>query len=562
METHWGGGARGAGFWREHVRQAMQRRWVKIAAVVVACFLLLLLVVPFFINADTFRPTAENEISSALGRRVTLGHLSLSLFSGSLVADNVAIADDPAFSSAPFFEAKSMHIGVSVPALLFSRALHVTNFTADSPQIHLISKPDGSWNYSSLGRSAGAGSGSQRSSASGVTIGELKIKDGSVDVSSEPATGAPFVYNHVNLTVKHLSFATPMPFDLAADLPANGTVKLSGTAGPIARPDAMNTPLHASLNVTHFDPVAAGVIPASDGISMVADLDAQVASDGKTLTMNGKMQAAQLKLSRNGSPAPQPVNVDLATSANIGARTGQISDLALHTGAVAAHVTGTYQMSGQNVVLDLHLSAPGLPVDALEQLLPAVGIKLPSGSSLHGGTLTANLAITGPVAAPRIAGPIEIDNTQLAGFALASKIEGLSSSGSSGSSSGTDIRTLRTNITSTPQSTDLSQIDCDVPTLGTATGSGTVSAAGALNFQLVAKLAGASANTVSGVAGSFLSAAAPSGVPLTITGTTANPSIRANIGSLVKQQTNGLLGKGSNGKSGIMGAAQGLLHKQ
>lgn len=556
METHWSAGD----VWRGRMHEAMQRRWVKIAAIAAACFVLVLVLVPLFVNADTFRPAAENEISSALGRRVTLGHLGLSLLSGSLVADNVTIADDPAFSSAPFFEAKSMHIGVSLPALLFSRALHVTNFTADSPQIHLISKPDGTWNYASLGRGA-SGSGSGQSSASDMSIGELKIKDGSVDVRSEPATGAPFVYNHVDVTVKHLSFTTPMPFDLTADLPGDGTVQLSGTAGPVAQPDAMNTPLHATLVVKHFNPVAAGVVPPSEGISGVADLSAQLASDGKTLTMSGKMQAAQLKLSPNGSPAPQPVDVDLATSANIGARSGQISDLALHTGAVAAHVTGTYQMSGDQAVLDLHLAGPALPVDSLEQLLPAVGVRLPSGSSLHGGTLTANLAITGPAAAPKIAGPVEIDNSELAGFALASKIEGLTSPGSAQNSNGTSIRVLRAVVTNTPQSTELSQIDCDIPALGTATGSGTVSAAGALNFQLVAKLGGASASAVNSLAGSFMKVAAPSGIPLTITGTTSNPSIRANVGSMMKQQASGLLGKGSNAKSGILGAAQGLFHK-
>lgn len=561
METHWGGGD----VWRGRLHEAMQRRWVKIAAIAAACFVVVLLVAPFFINADTFRPTAESEISSALGRRVTLGHLGLSLLSGSLVADNVTIADDPAFSSAPFFEAKSMHIGVSLPALLFSRTLRVTHFTADSPQIHLISKPDGTWNYASLGRGASAGSGpgpsSGQTSASSMSIGELKIKDGSVDVRSEPATGAPFVYNHVDVTVKHLSFNTPMPFELTADLPADGTVQLSGTAGPVAQPNAMNTPLHATLDVKHFNPVAAGVIPASDGISGVADLNAQLSSDGKTLTMNGKMQASQLKLSPNGSPAPQPVDVDLTTSANIGARSGQIGDLALHTGAVAAHVTGTYQMNGDQVMLNLHLAGPALPVDSLEQLLPAVGIRLPSGSSLHGGTLTANLAITGPAAAPRIEGPVEIDNSELAGFALASKIEGLTSPGSAANSNGTNIRVLRAVVTNTPQSTELSQIDCDIPALGTATGSGTVSASGALNFQLVAKLGGGAAGAVNSIAGSFMKVAAPSGIPLTITGTTSNPSIRAKLRSMLKQQAGGLLGKGTNGKSGILGAAQGLFHK-
>lgn len=146
LGQHWAG----MDVWRGWLHQGLQKRWVKITGAIVAVVVLVLILTPFFINADTFRPTAENDISSALGRRVTLGHLGLSLLSGSLTADNVAIADDPGFSSAPFFEAKSMHIGVSMPALLFSHELQVTNFTADSPQIHLISKPDGSWNYASL----------------------------------------------------------------------------------------------------------------------------------------------------------------------------------------------------------------------------------------------------------------------------------------------------------------------------------------------------------------------------------------------------------------------------
>ena len=86
----------------------MQKRWVKIAIGVVAAIVLLLIVVPLFVNAETFRPTIESELSSLLGRRVTFNHLSFSLFSGSLVADDIAIADDPAFSSAPFLKANKL----------------------------------------------------------------------------------------------------------------------------------------------------------------------------------------------------------------------------------------------------------------------------------------------------------------------------------------------------------------------------------------------------------------------------------------------------------------------
>jgi AsmA protein len=566
--------AKFSGNWQD----LLHRKWVKIAGAVAGIIVLLLIVLPFFVNADTFRPTIEQKISAALGRSVTLGHLSFSLLSGSLVADNVSIADDPTFSSAPFFQSKSLHIGVSTAALLFTRQLHISSFTAEAPQIQLIQKSDGTWNYASLGGGNSEASGTQASSASNLSIGELTIKNGRVDVSSGPANTKPFVYDHVNLTVKDLSFTTPMPFGLTADLPAGGTVKLNGTAGPlvsrVGQTNAMNTPLHATVEVRHFDPVAAGVIAPADGISTVADLDAKIDSDGRTMTTTGKLTAASLKLSPNGSPAPQPVDADLSMNENVAARAGQITDLAVHTGNVAAHISGTYQLTGDSVTLNLHLSAPGLPIDGLEQLLPAVGIRLPSGSSLHGGTLTATLDITGTPAMLRVAGPAEIDNTRLAGYAVASNIEGLAGSieaKTAGPKAGddTDIRKFTANVVSTPQSTQLNQIDCDIPLLGTATGNGTVTASGALDFELKAKLNSsggvggavtAAMGNVAGVAGNLLRGAATNGVPISVTGTTAHPSIRVHIGAMATQQTSGTGNNSAATKSSVLGAAQGLMH--
>ena len=106
---------------------------ISILVAIVLLLLLAVLIVPLFINANTFRGTLETQLSSALGRKVTLGNLSFSLFSGSLVADNVSIADDPAFSTKPFLQAQSLHIGVEVGPLLLHRQLLVTSFVADSP---------------------------------------------------------------------------------------------------------------------------------------------------------------------------------------------------------------------------------------------------------------------------------------------------------------------------------------------------------------------------------------------------------------------------------------------
>ena len=138
----------------------MKKPWIKWVAVAVAVVVVILIVLPFAVNADTFRPTVQNELSSALGRRVTLSHLGFSLFSGSLVAKDISIADDPAFSSSPFIGAKSLHVGVKVLPLLFHHDLRITDLTIDSPTIQLIQNEKGVWNFSSLG---GASSGNWKS---------------------------------------------------------------------------------------------------------------------------------------------------------------------------------------------------------------------------------------------------------------------------------------------------------------------------------------------------------------------------------------------------------------
>lgn len=518
----------------------MQRRWGKVLAVVAALFVIAVILIPFFVNADSFRPMLQDQLSSALGRRITLGHLRLSLFSGSLVAENISIADDPAFSSAPFLQAKTLRIGIDVAPFLFHRQIRVRDLVIDSPAIQLIHAQTGAWNFSSIGGTARRTT-QHPTAIPDLTIGQFKISEGSATVSSLPAMGNPLSYTKVNLDIHQFAFSKSFPFELSASIPGSGTIQLKGEAGPVAQKDASDTPFRATLTLRHFDPVAAGVVDPSKGIRMVTDIDAQLASDGATATSSGKIQAANLQLARTGSPAPHPVNIDYSITHNLSARSGRVPDIAIHTGSVAAHVTGSYQLTPQAVILNLRLAAPNLPIDQLEELLPAFGVRLPSGSQLRGGTLTANLAITGPATATTIDGPVQIDNTVLAGFDLGSKIQGLTSSGAT--RNGTQIQTLRADVHSSPESTQLSNIFGNLPQLGTASGNGTVYPSGALNFSLLAKLntstgvgaiASNAANSIGGFFGKVLQGAVNKGVPLTITGTATDPSIRANVSAMLR----------------------------
>jgi AsmA protein len=520
---------------------------ISILVAVVVLLLLVVLLVPLFINANTFRPTLESQLSDALGRKVTLGNLSFSVFSGSLVADNISVADDPAFSPKPFLQAQSLHIGVEVGPLLFHRQLLVTSFVADSPSINLVHNAQGTWNFSDMGRNAGSRTqNTQKESAvPNFTVGEMKVVNGTAVVSDVPATGAPFTYSNLNLSAEQFSFAKSFPFELSASLPAGGSLDVKGNAGPVNQKDASDTPLNATINLKHFDPVAAGVLQANQGISMLADITAKVTSNGQSVTSNGTVNAARLKLAVNGSPTPNPVNIAYTVNHNLDARTGQINDLSINTGGVAVHVNGTYSMTGPQVTLALHLSAPNLPINQVEALLPAAGVRLPSGSSLQGGTLTANLEITGPANAPTISGPVQVDNTTLAGFDLSSKIGGLKPV--AGSKGGTQIQTVRANVNSSPQGTRIDNLYASVPQLGTATGAGTVSPQGALNFQVVAKI-NANSSALSGLTsvggaalGQAVSTAAANGIPVHITGTTSSPVIQADLNQLLQKNAGNIL---------------------
>ena len=182
----------------------MKKRWVKTVIAVVVVIVIVILLVPFFVNADTFRPRIQDELTSALGRKVTLGHISLSILTGSLVAENISIADDPAFSSAPFLEARELRIGVELAPLIFHRSIQITTFTVDSPSIQLIHSANGTWNFSSLGNNGAEPASQQTSATPSLTVNELKIENGSAALSSTPAAGQPFSCTDVDLSLIHI----------------------------------------------------------------------------------------------------------------------------------------------------------------------------------------------------------------------------------------------------------------------------------------------------------------------------------------------------------------------
>jgi AsmA protein len=519
------------------------RKSVKIGlAAAIALPILAAAAIHAFVDANTFRPIIESRLTAALSRKVTLGDLRLSLMTGSLVASNLTIADDPNFGQTPFFTAKQLRIGVQIKPLVFNRQLIVQSFEVEAPQIHLIQAEDGTWNFSTLSHSAGSPNIAQSTPLPDLPVALITIKDGHAEIEKLPFEKHPQVYDHLDITLPHFSLSAAFPFTVSASLPGDGNVAVSGTVGPINPQDAASTPFDAQLTIKHLDPIVAGYVDPAAGISMIAGLDAHIVSDGINVTSDGKVHAEHLILLKGGSAAPDPVDITYRVIHSLKGNSGQVPDLALQTGAVAIHINGDYRFAANVPVFDLNLLAQNIPIDGLQALMPAVGVRLPNGATLKGGTLSAHFDMKGTAKDNVIAGSYEIENTQLVGYDLGSKIVGLAALGGIKTGDTLDIQTSSADVRITKAGSETTNIYSVLPALGVSTGSGTVSPSGELDFHLISNVTSAKGLNKVGVnlltkLNSSSAADKPStatGIPINITGTAENPIITADVHGLLK----------------------------
>jgi AsmA protein len=523
---------------------------LKIAAVVVAVLIVIVIAIPFLVNANSFRPKLETELTGALGRTVKVGNLSLSVLSGSVSADDISIADDPQFSQTPFVQAKSLKVGVELIPLIFSKTLNVTELTLDQPEINLVKSKNGEkWNFSSLGANntpatpapaTAPSQGKPSSSAPGasnpnLSVAKLNVKDGRLTVSQADSRDKSKVYDKVNIQVNSFSFTSAFPFQMTAQLPAGGNMKLDGKAGPVNANDAARTPLDAKLSIEKMSLAASGFIDPAAGISGIADLTGTVVSDGHEAKIDVTLKAANLQVVAKGSPAGREVDVTLALAHSLEKQTGNITQGDIAMGKAVSHLTGTYDAREDVTAVNLKLEGQAMPVDDLEAMLPAIGVVLPPKASLKGGTLNTTMAIAGPVNKLVITGSVKMENATLANFDLGSKLSAVAALAGKKTGNNTTIQNFSSDVRVAPEGTAANNINLTVPSIGIMTGNGTVSPANELAFKMTADVGGLK-------------------VPFSVQGTTSDPKVSPDMKGLASGLLKGAIpGKGKNALQGLTG---------
>jgi AsmA-like protein len=438
------------------------KKAIYIALIIVVVILLILVITPFFIDVDRFRPQIEQALGEQLGRKVEVGHLTVSLLTGGLQADQISIADDPAYSRDPFVTAKSLAVGVDLKPLIFSRELHVHSLEIGNPQVQLLRTAAGEWNFATLGGASKAngdppsdpkndppgdppGKAPSNAALNNFSVDKVRISNGTI-AFGRAGERSRLAYQDVSITADNVSQTAAFPMAFNARTPGGGKLSLDAHVGPIDNGNANRMPF------------------------------------------NGKMKADNV-------PAPD-----------------------------------------------------------VQNLLAVLGYSLPQGSSLKGGTIKADLALHGPLERLVTDGPVQLSNVTLAGFSLASKLgEAL---GNAGAATGNDtlIQIASSNMRYAPEGLRAEQLNIVIPVIGSVTGAGTVAANNALDFHLVAKLAG---NSPLAALTKLPLFSKDGGVPFRVQGTTAKPVVVPEIGGNAVQQL-----MNPNQPSGLGGIIGGLLKKK
>ena len=517
---------------------------LKIVLIVVAVLVVVVLVAPFLIPVNQFRPIIEEKASAALGRKVQLGNISLSLISGSLSAENLSIGDDPKFSSVPFLTAKSLNVGLEMMPLILSKTLNVTGVTIASPKVTLLHNAAGQWNYSSLGASAAKAQAKQppaekpsgAAGAAEVSIKKLTLSDGSIIVGSTTSEKRS-TYDHVNVTASDVSLTSKFPVTVTADLPAGGKLKLDGKFGPVDQVDTALTPLNAKLNVTDLNLASTGFLDPSLGLGGIVGLDADLSSQSGEAQTKGNAKLSKALLIAGGSAAGVPVTVNFSTK-----NAGVLEPSTLKIGNAAAHLSGTFQSPGDETIVNAKVEGENMPARDLEAFLPALGIHLPKGASVAAGALNTNLNITGPTNKLITTGTVGLYNAKLAGFDLGSRMSTISALTGLKTGQDLDIEKITTNLHMAPSGLEAENFLAAIPALGTLVGAGTLDSKNNLDFKMAATLAstatysssgGAPASGIGGILGAIgggKGGCKGATIPFQIHGTTAEPKFVPDIG--------------------------------
>ena len=211
----------------------------------VAVVLMALLVIPFFVNVNDYKPEIKQAVYDATGRNLEIGNIKLSLFPWvGITLTDIQFENALGFKHENMLEVDTVDVQVALMPL-FDQQIEVRRFELNAPKIWLTQHEDGRNNWSDLSpeevTQAKSTPTTDKTSApkKKQTTGTLPIafeakllqlRDG--QVIWHDADKGEVVINDIQLNITDLQLKQPIGIDLSANIGAN-PIRINAEIGPV-----------------------------------------------------------------------------------------------------------------------------------------------------------------------------------------------------------------------------------------------------------------------------------------------------------------------------------------
>ncbi|HEY2115899.1 MAG TPA: AsmA family protein [Candidatus Angelobacter sp.] len=411
------------------------------AAIIVVLLVAAVLIVPHLIDINHYHGQIQSQLEKKLGRQVSLGNMSLSLFPPSFQVENATIAEDSRFASGrPFAAADKLSVSVNFWPLLH-KDVEIHSLELVHPHIELVRDAQGVWNFATLGQESKptaaqktppqpaqtphsqqppttTTTGPQNKPAAGqLSLANLFINDGQVAITDLQKHQSRAVYDHIDLSVNDFAPDQPFSMKLTAHLPGEGkqAIWLEGKGGPIKEADMLNTPFDGTLRLDQVSTAAAQKFLNSqslNGIDAVLTGDAKVKNSGGKLASHGTIRVENARI--HNLNVGYPIALDYDVADDLTSDVIQIHKGDLKLGSTPVSLAGVINSRPTPAQIDLKLTASNASIAEAARLASAFGVAFGKDVDVK-GQINADIQARGAMNKPALNGQLSASSLDISG---------------------------------------------------------------------------------------------------------------------------------------------------
>lgn len=385
------------------------------------------LIIPHVVDINDYHAQIQSQLEKKLGRQVSLGPMSLSLFPPSFQVSNAVIGENKDFNSShPFATADKLAVSVKLMPLLH-KEVDVKSLQLDRPHIELIRNAQGEWNFATLGQegkpaptqktATAPAEDTNKKPAGQIELANLSINDGQVAITDLQKHQSRAVYDHIDLTVNDFAPDKAFSIKAAAHLSGQGkqAVYLEGKGGPIRQADMLDTNFDGTLRM---DQVSLSAVEkflnsqALNGMDALMSGDAKVKNSGGKMASNGTIKMENPRI-RNVNVG-YPITLDYDVADDLTTDVIQIHRGDLKLGSTPVTIAGTLNTKPTPAQLDVKLTAANASIAEAARLASAFGVAFNQGMDVN-GRVNANIQAKGAADKPSMNGQLSVRDLIMSG---------------------------------------------------------------------------------------------------------------------------------------------------